>query len=115
MKVILGRQGVKKRLGQICSELDWILGGLVLKPKGKQNRAGITGHAGSNCGLNQRLDPRLDTGSVTSLDLAPDPASKLDLEPDSESGTDLGSIPASVLVPDHDSGHDLETDRSPRV
>jgi hypothetical protein len=113
MKGILGKQGVKKWLGQICSELDWILGGLVLKPKGKWNRAGIMGHAGSNCGLNQRLDPRLDASSVTGLDLAPDPASKLDLEPDLESRTDLGSIPASVSVPDHDSGHDLETNRSP--
>jgi hypothetical protein len=60
-KGIFGNRWVKKMLGQVRSELDQVLVGLVLKPKCMRYRAGLRA-LGLATGLDQGLTTR--SGSV---------------------------------------------------
>ena len=62
-KGISGNRWVKKHLGFIRYELDWILGGLALKPKGKHIRVGLFCPAHPVPTVDFWLGSGLDTGS----------------------------------------------------
>ena len=89
-KGTFSNQGMKRLLGQVQSELDWVLAGLVSKPKRRCKRVGILGLAVTSFGRN--------TGSVHEA------SSGHDLEPGFEQS--LGHIldPGLDLVLDMDNG-----------
>ena len=77
---IFGNRWVKKMLGQVSSELDRVLEGLVLKPKRKRYRAGLRtlGFAlGSDTGLGLLSDSRLDLPPKPGSESSSNPVSAL--------------------------------------
>jgi hypothetical protein len=113
-KGIFGNRWVKKHLGFVRFELDRILGGLALKPKGKRIKVGLFGPTHPvpmvDFGLGSLLDtgsgfgliPGLDTWSV----FAPFTSSNLDLERGSVLGAD--HISRQVLDPNPSLASNME-------